>query len=102
MTRRAAILAVAEMLSSRTVALRTEAIPAAVRDRCRDLLVDVAGLCIAARDRDYVSSLKGPGRGGRTAFGHAGSLDRRGASDGTTRTARIDDTFEGGTCIRAR
>ena len=101
MTRRAANPAVAEMLASRTVALRTEAIPAAVRDRCRDLLVDVAGLCVAARGRDYVSSLKRSldDGGPCTAFGHAEGLRPEDAAllNGTAAHGEdFDDTFEGG------
>ena len=51
-------LSVAEVLAERALALRPEDIPAEVKARCRDLLIDVAGLCVAARGSNYVSALK--------------------------------------------
>ena len=67
-------LTVAEGLAERAVALGRKDIPAAVLERCRDLLVDVAGLCVAARNSDYVLALKKSlDEGGPcTAIGHAG------------------------------
>ncbi len=93
--------AVAEMLAARVVALRAEDISADVRDRCRDLLVDVAGLCIAARNRDYVSSLRRSldGGGPCTALGHAEGCSPEDAAllNGTAAHGEdFDDTFEGG------
>jgi len=72
-----------------------------VRDRCRDLLVDVAGLCIAARNRAYVSSLRRSldGAGPCTALGHAESYSPEDAAllNGTAAHGEdFDDTFEGG------
>ena len=48
----------------------------------RTLLVDVAGLCVAARREDYVSAtLAAVDRGGAcTALGHTGSFDAFGAA----------------------
>ena len=40
---------VAERLVDAVAALAPERIPAEVRSRCEDLLLDVAGLCVAAR-----------------------------------------------------
>ena len=63
---------VAEVLAARSVALRAGDVPAPVRERCEDLLIDVAGLCVAARNQDYVLALKRSlDRGECTAIGHA-------------------------------
>ena len=47
----------AEQLAQGIAALKAEAIPAQVRARCEDLLIDVAGLCVAARGKDYMRAL---------------------------------------------
>jgi 2-methylcitrate dehydratase PrpD len=65
------------------------------------LLVDVAGLCVAARKTDYVrAALNGWEANGRcTAIGHARTLDAAGAAfvNGTAAHGEdFDDTFEGG------
>jgi 2-methylcitrate dehydratase PrpD len=65
------------------------------------LLIDVAGLCVAARQADYVqAALKGwEASGGCTAIGHARALDAAGAAfvNGTAAHGEdFDDTFEGG------
>src|SRR5512145_1256325 len=65
------------------------------------LLVDVAGLCVAARQADYVqAALKGwEANGACTAIGHARALDAAGAAfvNGTAAHGEdFDDTFEGG------
>jgi 2-methylcitrate dehydratase PrpD len=101
MSREAALPTVAEALAARVAALRAEDIPAAVRERCRLLLVDVAGLCIAARNRDYISSLKRSldGGGPCTALGHAEGCKPEDAAllNGTAAHGEdFDDTFEGG------
>ena len=61
---------VSETLADRICAL--ENVPARVQDTCRDLLVDVAGLCVAARHGDYVGALKRSldAGGPCTALGH--------------------------------
>ena len=90
---------VAEELATRVFAL--ENVPGQVQDRCRDLLVDVAGLCVAARNSEYISSLKkslDPG-GACTALGHAESYRPEDAAllNGTAAHGEdFDDTFEGG------
>ena len=94
-------MTVAETLAGRVVKLRSEDIPLTVRERCRDLLVDVAGLCVAARNRDYVASLLASlDRGGPcTAIGHADGLTPEDAAllNGTAAHGEdFDDTFEGG------
>jgi 2-methylcitrate dehydratase PrpD len=65
------------------------------------LLIDVAGLCVAARQSDYVqAALKGwEANGACTAIGHARALDAAGAAfvNGTAAHGEdFDDTFEGG------
>jgi 2-methylcitrate dehydratase PrpD len=90
---------VAEQLAAAIVAL--DEVPAAVRVKCEDLLVDVAGLCVTARNEDYVkSALEGCDDDGPcTAIGHARTLSAAGAAfvNGTAAHGEdFDDTFEGG------
>ena len=97
----AAAPAVAEVLARSAAALRADAIPDEVRGRCRDLLVDVAGLCVAARNSDYVAALKASldGGGPCTALGHARGWSPEDAAllNGTAAHGEdFDDTFEGG------
>ncbi len=93
--------AVAEELAASVATLRKQAVPGEVRARCRDLLVDVAGLCVAARNTDYVTALKQSlDEGGPcTAIGHAGGWRPEDAAllNGTAAHGEdFDDTFEGG------
>src|SRR2546423_15256271 len=65
------------------------------------VLIDVAGLCVAARNTDYVqAALKGwEASGSCTAIGHPRTLDAAGAAfvNGTAAHGEdFDDTFEGG------
>ena len=67
----------------------------------RRLLIDVVGLCIAARNEDYVgSALAGWDEDGPcTAIGHKRTLSAAGAAfvNGTAAHGEdFDDTFEGG------
>jgi 2-methylcitrate dehydratase PrpD len=67
----------------------------------RNLLLDVAGLCVAARNSDYVrAALNGwEANGACTALGHPRALDAAGAAfvNGTAAHGEdFDDTFEGG------
>src|SRR6267142_6321661 len=71
------------------------------REMAEKLLVDVAGLCVAARNTDYVAAaLAGwEASGGCTAIGHSRTLDAAGAAfvNGTAAHGEdFDDTFEGG------
>ena len=71
------------------------------REIAEKLLVDVAGLCVAARNTDYVrAALAGWEASGKcTAIGHARALDSGGAAfvNGTAAHGEdFDDTFEGG------
>jgi len=93
--------AVAEVLADKAVRLRPEAVPAAVRERAERLLIDVVGLCVAARGTDYMKSLVGAADagGGCTAIGHAATYGAGAAAliNGTaTHGEDFDDTFEGG------
>jgi 2-methylcitrate dehydratase PrpD len=71
------------------------------REIVERLLIDVAGLCVAARNTDYVrAALDGwEASGACTAIGHARALDSGGAAfvNGTAAHGEdFDDTFEGG------
>jgi 2-methylcitrate dehydratase PrpD len=73
----------------------------AMAELTQKLLIDVAGLCVAARRADYVqAALAGWESDGRcTAIGHARTLDAGGAAfvNGTAAHGEdFDDTFEGG------
>jgi 2-methylcitrate dehydratase PrpD len=94
-------LSVAERLVEKLAALSPERISPEVRTRCEDLLIDVAGLCVAARNTDYIKALvrSVDGGGPCTAIGHAGSFHAEDAAmiNGTaTHGEDFDDTFEGG------
>src|SRR6266849_11026374 len=95
------VRSVAERLADATASLPQAGIPARVRLRCEDLLVDVGGLCVAARESDYVRALVASVDGGGlcTAIGHAGSFQAEDAAmiSGTAAHGEdFDDTFEGG------
>jgi len=92
---------VAENLAHRIAALDAAQLPAAVREKCEQLLIDVAGLCVTARNEDYVkAALAGLDDDGPcTAIGHARILTAAGAAfvNGTAAHGEdFDDTFEGG------
>jgi 2-methylcitrate dehydratase PrpD len=92
---------VAEELARRIAALKPAALPGGVRQKCEDLLIDVIGLCAAARRTDYVASALGAwdDDGACTAVGHGRRLSAAGAAfvNGTAAHGEdFDDTFEGG------
>jgi 2-methylcitrate dehydratase PrpD len=92
---------VAEQLADGISAVNAASLPAAVREKCRDLLVDVIGLCVAARNENYVQSALGglDDEGPCTAIGHTRMLASTGAAfvNGTAAHGEdFDDTFEGG------
>ena len=71
------------------------------REIVERLLIDVAGLCVAARNTDYLRAALGgwEASGGCTAIGHSRALDAAGAAfvNGTAAHGEdFDDTFEGG------
>ena len=89
---------VAEKLAAAALAARPSA---AMRDTSERLLVDVIGLCVAARGTDYVAATlaAAEGPGACTAFGHQGGLGPSDAAivNGTAAHGEdFDDTFEGG------
>jgi 2-methylcitrate dehydratase PrpD len=93
--------AIAEVLAGRIAALRADKLPAAVRRKCEDLLIDVAGLCVTARNEDYIkSALAGcDDEGPCTAIGHQRTFTAASAAfiNGTAAHGEdFDDTFEGG------
>src|SRR5712675_147017 len=94
-------VSVAEKLVDCILAIAPERMPAAMRQKCEDLAVDVIGLCLTARNQDYVkSALAGCDDDGPcTAIGHARMLSAASAAfvNGTAAHGEdFDDTFEGG------
>jgi 2-methylcitrate dehydratase PrpD len=92
---------VAETLAEKIVALKAGALPATTTRKCEDLLIDVVGLCVTARNEDYVASaLAGwDDDGPCTVIGHQRTLNAAGAAfvNGTAAHGEdFDDTFEGG------
>jgi 2-methylcitrate dehydratase PrpD len=93
--------AVAEHLAQKICALDVARLPDAVRAKCEDLLVDIVGLAVTARNQDYVkAALAGCDDDGPcTAIGHDRTLSSAGAAlvNGTAIHGEdFDDTFEGG------
>src|SRR5436305_14250265 len=85
---------VAETLAEKIVALKAGSLPATT-------MIDVVGLCVTARNEDYVASaLAGWDDGGPcTVIGHQRTLNAAGAAfvNGTAAHGEdFDDTFEGG------
>src|ERR1700754_3727892 len=94
-------ISVAEALAEKIVALKPGTLPAATTRKCEDLLIDVVGLCVTARNEDYIkSALAGSDDDGPcTAIGHRRTLNAAGAAfvNGTAAHGEdFDDTFEGG------
>src|SRR6266513_2274348 len=97
----AGIQSVAERLVAAIASLSSGGIPAQVRLRCEDLLVDIGGLCVAAPASDYVRALVASVDGGGPCppIGHAGGFRAEDAAmiGGTAAHGEdFDDTFEGG------
>ncbi len=92
---------VAETLADRIVAVRVATLPDPVLRMVEDLVLDIAGLCLAARHTDYIKSViaSATGAGGATAVGHERGFDCTTAAliNGTAAHGEdFDDTFEGG------
>src|SRR3954469_16571250 len=90
---------VSETLAARIDPARERA--SEFRETAEKLVIDVAGLCVAARKSDYVlAALKSwESSGACTAIGHARALDSGGAAfvNGTAAHGEdLADTFEGG------
>lgn len=76
-------------------------LPAVTATVCRNLMIDVAGLCVAARGADYVAATLASvlSDGSATAIGHARRMNAYDAAfvNGTAAHGEdFDDTFEGG------
>jgi 2-methylcitrate dehydratase PrpD len=94
-------LSVAEKLADSIAGVKPGALPALTARKCEDLLIDVVGLCVTARNEDYVASaLTGfDDEGICTVVGHPRLLSSSGAAfvNGTAAHGQdFDDTFEGG------
>jgi 2-methylcitrate dehydratase PrpD len=93
--------AIAEQLARAAGEVQAPSLPPDVRETCRRLVLDVAGLCLAARNTDYMRALQGgidPGAG-CTAIGQTGAFSPADAMliNGTAAHGEdYDDTFEGG------
>lgn len=92
---------VAQILADKAAALAPGRVPAPVRARAEELLIDVVGLCVAARRTDYMRALVGAVDSGGpcTAIGHPSGFSAEDAAliNGTaTHGEDFDDTFEGG------
>jgi len=92
---------VAEQLAQKIGALDAARLPDAVERKCEDLLVDVVGLAVTARNEDYVKAalVACDDDGPCTAIGHTRTLSAAGAAlvNGTAIHGEdFDDTFEGG------
>jgi 2-methylcitrate dehydratase PrpD len=92
---------VADQLADAIVSLDAAALPTTLRAKCEDLLVDVIGLCVTARNEDYVQATLAAcdDEGPCTAIGHGRTLSATGAAlvNGTAAHGEdFDDTFEGG------
>ncbi len=94
-------IAVAETLAQKIAALEATKLPPAVRRKCEELLIDVVGLAVTARNEDYVKSVLAAcdDDGPCTAIGHVRTLSAAAAAlvNGTAIHGEdFDDTFEGG------
>jgi 2-methylcitrate dehydratase PrpD len=94
-------VSVAETLAAKIAGLKPGVLPASTTQKCEDLLIDVIGLCVTARNEDYVqSAIAGCDDDGPcTVIGHQRTLTAAGAAfvNGTAAHGEdFDDTFEGG------
>src|SRR5687768_2416163 len=75
-------------------------LPGSTRTTMRNILVDIVGLCVAARGTDYVAAtLEAIDPGGHTVIGQETKASAAGAAlvNGTAAHGEdFDDTFEGG------
>ncbi|MBI3935742.1 MAG: MmgE/PrpD family protein [Betaproteobacteria bacterium] len=95
-----AIRPLAEELAQWIAGVRYRDVPDAARAIAENDLLDVAGLCVAARNTDYIRALIGgwDAEGGCTAFGHVRGFDSAGAAlvnGAATHGEDFDDTLEG-------
>jgi len=89
-----------QQLAEWGAALRPADIPEGMRAKTEAVLIDVVGLCLAARHTDYVAAvLAAAERGNHVAIGHIERLTAADAAlvNGTAAHGEdFDDTFEGG------
>ncbi|MGA9949822.1 MAG: MmgE/PrpD family protein [Xanthobacteraceae bacterium] len=93
--------ATAECLAQKICALDAGKLPKAVREKCEELVIDVVGLAVTARNEDYVKAALSAcdDDGPCTAIGHDRTLSAAAAAivNGTAIHGEdFDDTFEGG------
>ena len=94
-------ISVAETLAQKIASLKPGVLPQATARKCEDLLIDVVGLCVTARNEDYTQSalLACEDDGSCTVIGHQRALTASNAAfvNGTAAHGEdFDDTFEGG------
>jgi 2-methylcitrate dehydratase PrpD len=92
---------VAEALAAGVAGLDAGRLPLEVRETCERLLIDIVGLCGAARATDYVTAARAawPDAGPATIIGFPDTRSAAGAAfvNGTAAHGEdFDDTFEGG------
>ncbi len=92
---------VAEQVGKWAAAVDARALPKATQSAARRLLLDIAGLCVAARKGDYIQALlaSAVSEGNTTAIGHSRALNPYDAAliNGSAAHGEdFDDTFEGG------
>jgi 2-methylcitrate dehydratase PrpD len=94
-------MTVAEQVGEWAEALQPRSLPKATQSAARRLLLDVTGLCVAARKGDYIKALLATAvsQGTATAIGHARALspdDAALVNGSAAHGEDFDDTFEGG------
>ena len=91
---------ISEQIAAWGASLSPDHLPEATRSKMRDILVDIVGLCVAAKDTDYVKSVIEASEAGdftliaqpQGAAASSAALVNGTASHGED----FDDTFEGG------
>lgn len=92
---------IAARLGAWAAAVDPDALTDGARETCRRLLLDIAGLCVAARRTDYVEAAirSAASTGSVTIFGHRelfGPYDAALVNGTAAHGEDYDDTFEGG------
>jgi 2-methylcitrate dehydratase PrpD len=93
--------AISQLLAERIASVDGAKLTPPLREACERLLIDVIGLCVVARRREYVAAALSawPEPGAATVIGHAARKGAAGAAfvNGTAAHGEdFDDTFEGG------
>ncbi len=94
-------VSIAEKLADQALHLRSDSIPVSVRARVYELLIDYVGLCVAARQSEYIQALirSVDAGGSSTAIGHSltfSAMDAAMINGCAAHGEDFDDTFEGG------